>query len=68
MSDLRLILTLLGFAVGVAFVYALFTLGLAWVIKGEMDDETDLFISAWFSGGILFIVLAVVCAKLIGLL
>lgn len=68
MSDLRIILTLLGLAVGVAFVYALFTLGLAWVIKGEMDDETDLFISAWFSGGMLFIVLAVVYALQIGLL
>lgn len=67
MSDLKVILTILGLAVLIAFVYALFTLGLAWVI-GRNGDETDFFVSAWFNGGILFITLAVVYAKQIGLL
>lgn len=67
MSDLKVILTILGLAVLIAFVYALFTLGLAWVI-GRKGDETDFFVSAWFNGGILFITLAVVYAKQIGLL
>lgn len=42
MSDLKVILTILGLAVLIAFVYALFTLGLAWVI-GRKGDETDFF-------------------------
>lgn len=62
------VISCIGIAIGIAFVYSLLTWGLSMIWLSPSADDFDIAATAWFIGAIAFILLAIFTLTKFGLM